>query len=64
MKNACEVTLDQTEIRECIERCRRLAHQTLDEEARNSLEQLAEEYEAELDERPDSFMLGRAASGR
>jgi hypothetical protein len=64
MKNACEVTMDETEIRERIERCRRLAHQTLDEEARNSLEQLAEEYEAQLEDGPDSFMLGRAASGR
>jgi hypothetical protein len=56
--------MDETEIRERIERCRRLAHQTLDEEARNSLEQLAEEYEAQLEDGPDSFMLGRAASGR
>jgi len=41
-----------------IERCRRLASMMTDDEVRRSLEQLAEEYEARLPGRGDSFMLG------
>jgi hypothetical protein len=46
-----------------IERCRRIAAYMTDDEIRHSLEGLAEEYEAELPQRPDSFMLGRSSRG-
>lgn len=45
-------------IRQQIERCRRLASLTTDDEIRHSLEQLAEEYEAKLPRRSGAgFML-------
>lgn len=40
-----------------IERCRRIASITTDDEVRHSLEQLAEEYEAQLPRRGEGFML-------
>ena len=40
-----------------IERCRRLASVVVDDEMRHSLEDLAEEYEAQLPTRRKSFML-------
>jgi hypothetical protein len=39
-----------------IERCRRLASMMIDDNMRHSLEQLADEYEAQLPK--NSFMLG------
>jgi hypothetical protein len=52
---------DQVEehIEEQIERCRRLAQMLTDEEMRRSLEELAEEYEAQLPphRRGHGFML-------
>jgi len=41
-----------------IERCRRLASTMIDDDVRHSLEQLADEYEAQLPKNRDSFMLG------
>ena len=40
-----------------IERCRRLAAMMVDDDTRHALEKLAEEYEAKLPRRRDSFML-------
>jgi hypothetical protein len=53
-------TMERNEIVEKIERCRRLASMITDEEVRTSLRALAEEYEAELPDPPQSFMLRRA----
>jgi hypothetical protein len=50
--------VDEIQLQEQIARCRRLAEQISDDEVRHSLERLAEEYEAELPRRADSFMLG------
>jgi hypothetical protein len=44
-------------LRRQIERCRRLASIMTDDEVRHSLEQLAEEYEAQLPQRGAGFML-------
>jgi hypothetical protein len=53
--------MDQDQIERQIERCRRLASVMVDDDARHALEKLAEEYEAKLPRRRDSFMLGRAS---
>lgn len=53
--------MDYEQIERQIERCRRLASMMVDDEARHALEELAEEYEAKLPRRRDSFMLGRAS---
>ena len=42
-----------------IERCRRLAGEITDDEARQALNQLADEYEARLRPRGAGFMLQR-----
>ena len=47
---------DRIDLMEQIERCRRLAHNLSDEEMRRSLEELAEDYEAQLEQR-NGFML-------
>ena len=49
--------LDDVQLKEQIERCRRLARELTDDEMRQSLEQLAAEYEAKLERRSGSFML-------
>lgn len=46
-----------SDLAEQIERCRRLASMIVDDELRHSLEDLADEYEAQLPPRPVSFML-------
>ena len=48
---------DEEEIAEQAERCRRLASMMVDDELRRSLERLAREYEAELRDRGEGFML-------
>ena len=48
---------ERTELIEKIERCRRLAKFLTDEEMRDALEQLAEDYEARLKRRGEGFML-------
>lgn len=53
--------MDNDQIERQIERCRRLASMMVDDDARHALEELAEEYEAKLPRRHDSFMLGRAS---
>jgi hypothetical protein len=52
------VTMEQRYFRleQQIERCRRLASMMIDDNMRHSLEQLADEYEAQLPK--NSFMLG------
>jgi hypothetical protein len=56
------VTVDENyQIRQQVDRCRRLASMTVDDEMRRTLEQLADEYESMLPKRPDSFMLGSAS---
>jgi hypothetical protein len=42
-----------------IERCRRIASWMTDDEVRQSLEELAEQYEAELRRKGEGFMLQR-----
>jgi hypothetical protein len=42
-----------------IERCRRVASWMTDDEVRQSLEELAEKYEAELRRKGEGFMLQR-----
>jgi hypothetical protein len=56
--------MDSIQIERQIERCRRLASMMVDDEARHALEELAEEYEAQLPRTRDSFMLGRASPSR
>ena len=46
-----------TELAEKIERCRRLAKFLTDEEMRQALESLAEDYEARLKRKGEGFML-------
>jgi hypothetical protein len=53
--------MNDNEIDERIERCRRLASMMTDVDVRQSLEELAKEYEARRSNRRDSFMLGRAS---
>jgi hypothetical protein len=53
-------TMERDEILEKIERCRRLASMMTDHEVRSSLQELADEYEAELRDGHESFMLRRA----
>ena len=50
---------EETELLEQIERCRRLANFLTDDEMRQALEELAEDYEARLKRRKrgDGFML-------
>lgn len=47
-----------------IERCRRLASMMTDDEVREALKQLAEEYEARLPRRGAGFMLQRRSDER
>ena len=56
--------MDQIGIERQIERCRRIASMMVDDNARHALEELAEEYEAKLPRKRDSFMLGRASPSR
>lgn len=49
--------MNQEELEEQIDRCRRIASIMTDDEVRHSLEQLANEYEAQLPHRRRSFML-------
>jgi len=50
--------MDSNEIEQQIERCRRLASMITDTDVRQSLEELAEEYEAQRSAGPSgSFML-------
>ena len=53
--------MEQAELEQQIERCRRLASQTTDNDLRHSLERLAQEYETKLHRETDSFMLGSAS---
>jgi hypothetical protein len=56
--------MDEIGLLEQIARCRRLASQIRDDEVRQSLERLAQEYEAQLPWRVDSFMLDAASPKR
>jgi hypothetical protein len=49
--------MNQEELEEQIDRCRRIASIMTDDEVRHSLEQLANEYEAQLPHSRRSFML-------
>ena len=51
--------MEQDQIEQQIERCRRLASMMVDDDARHALEQLAEEYEAKLPKKRNGFMLQR-----
>jgi hypothetical protein len=51
--------MDDNEIEQQIERCRRLASMITDVDVRQSLEELAVEYEAKLKRRGGGFMLRR-----
>jgi hypothetical protein len=53
--------MDSNEIEQQIERCRRLASMITDTDVRQSLEELADEYEAQRSGGSDSFMLGRGS---
>jgi hypothetical protein len=53
------VELDDIQLKEQIARCRRLARELTDDEMRQSLEELAAEYEAKLKRRGGGFMLRR-----
>jgi hypothetical protein len=51
---------ERIELIEQIERCRRLARFLSDEQMRNALENLAEDYESQLSRRsPEPFLLRR-----
>lgn len=52
-----DIMVDQDHIVQQIERCRRLATMMTDDELRHSLEELAEQYETQLDRRHAGFML-------
>jgi hypothetical protein len=58
--------MEEQEIKEQIERCRRIAEQMVDDEMRHALEDLAVEYEARLSEGGlENFMMpGRDSGGR
>ena len=56
--------MTDNEIEQQIERCRRLASMITDADVRQSLEELAAEYEAQRPSRPSSFMLGRNDGAR
>ena len=49
--------MNQEELEEQIDRCRRIASIMTDDEVRHSLEELANEYEAQLPHSRRSFML-------
>ncbi|HEX3422432.1 MAG TPA: hypothetical protein VHS33_03395 [Sphingomicrobium sp.] len=49
--------MNQEELEEQIDRCRRIASTMTDDEVRHSLERLANEYEAQLPRGRRSFML-------
>jgi hypothetical protein len=51
--------VDEQHLIEQIERCRRLASTSTDEDLRRSLEALAREYEARLKRKGAGFMLQR-----
>jgi hypothetical protein len=51
------MNLENIDLMEQIERCRRIAQSLTDEEMRHALEALAEDYEARLDRRTGGFML-------
>jgi hypothetical protein len=53
---------EDKEIKDQIERCRRIASQMTDDEIRQSLEHLAEEYESRLGKLPGFMLSGRADS--
>jgi hypothetical protein len=50
---------EEIDLKEQIQRCRRLAGTTTDEDLRHSLEKLAREYEARLKRDGEGFMLRR-----
>ena len=51
--------LDELQLKEQIARCRRLARALTDDEMRQALEELADEYEARLKRSSGNFMLRR-----
>jgi hypothetical protein len=53
--------MEQDEIEQQLERCRRLASEITDDDLRRSLARLVSEYEAQLNQRSGSFMLGPAS---
>lgn len=53
--------MEQQEIKERAERCRRLASMITDDDVRQSLRELAEEYEAQLPTGRGGFMLRNRA---
>jgi hypothetical protein len=56
--------MEEQEIKEQIERCRRIAEQMVDDEMRHALEDLAVEYESKLPESGvENFMLKAGDSG-
>ncbi|HET6534824.1 MAG TPA: hypothetical protein VFG41_01470 [Sphingomicrobium sp.] len=48
---------EEIDLKEQIQRCRRLASMITDEQLRHSLEKLAQEYEARLKRTGEGFML-------
>lgn len=57
--------MNHHEIARQVERCRRLASVMMDDDVRHSLEQLADEYEAQLPRsRGGGFMLRRSAEAQ
>lgn len=50
--------VNDEQLQQLINRCRRLASEMTDEATRAALERLALEYEAQLNHRPGPFMLG------
>jgi hypothetical protein len=61
----CDVApMNQEELEEQIDRCRRIASVMTDDDVRHSLEHLAEEYEALLPRRRRSFMIADPLQSR
>ena len=50
--------VNDEQLQQLINRCRRLASEMTDEANRAALERLALEYEAQLNHQPGAFMLG------
>ena len=55
----CPMVDEEIDLKEQIQRCRRLAGMITDENLRHSLEKLAKDYEARLKRKDEGFMLRR-----
>lgn len=58
------VTMEDVDLQDQIERCRRIASMMTDEEIRQSLQELAAEYESRLPKRGQGFMLQQSEKDR